>query len=113
MPLTILRQGVYRAARGDALQRRYIEANPQAISNLLVVDIDQPDALLRAVSHRHAWLPNAVVENPANGHAHAVWALSEPVTPHPVWASASPGLCRSRGGGATPLGGRRPGRTQG
>lgn len=75
-----LRQGIYRAARGDALQRRYIEANPQAISNLLVVDIDQPDALLRAVSHRHEWLPNAVVENPANGHAHAVWALAEPVT---------------------------------
>ncbi len=75
-----LRQGIYRAARGEALQRRYIEANPQAISNLLVVDIDQPDALLRAMEHRHEWLPNAVVENPTNGHAHAVWALAEPVT---------------------------------
>ncbi len=73
-------EGIYRMGRKDALQRKYIEANPQAVSNLLVVDIDHPDALLRAVSHRQGWLPNAVVENQANGHAHAVWALSEAVT---------------------------------
>ncbi|MGO1264189.1 MAG: replication initiation protein, partial [Brevibacterium aurantiacum] len=30
--------------------------------------------------NRKAWQPNAIVENPANGHAHAVWALAEPVT---------------------------------
>ena len=75
-----LRTGIYRTSRQDALRRRYIEANPQAISNLLVVDIDHNDALLRAVSDRHLWLPNAVVENPTNGHAHAVWALKEAVT---------------------------------
>lgn len=74
-------QGVYRMARGDALQRRYIEANPQALSNLLVVDIDQPDAALRALaSAGNHPMPTAVVENPRNGHAHAVWALTEPVT---------------------------------
>ncbi len=73
-------EGIYRMARRDALQRRYIEANPQAMSNLMVVDIDHSDALLRAVSHRHRWLPNAVVENCVNGHAHAVWALRNPVT---------------------------------
>ena len=75
-----LRQGIYRESRSKALRRRYIEANPQALSNLLVVDIDHPDALMRAVWDRHSWLPNAVVENPTNGHAHAVWALREPVT---------------------------------
>jgi hypothetical protein len=75
-----LRDGIYRESREKALGRRYIEANPQAISNLLVVDIDHEDALLRAVWERHLWLPNAVVENPLNGHAHAVWALKEPVT---------------------------------
>lgn len=75
-----LRRGIYRMGRGDALERRYIEANPQAVSNLLVVDIDHPDALLRTMDSRHRWLPNAVVENRANGHAHAVWALAEPVT---------------------------------
>ena len=75
-----LRRGIYREARSAALERRYIEANPQAISNLLVVDIDHPDALMRAVWDRRDWLPNAVVENPRNGHAHAVWALREPIT---------------------------------
>lgn len=72
--------GVYRHARGDAMRRRYIEANPQALSNLLVVDIDHEDAAMRTLWHRQAWWPNAVVENPTNGHAHAVWALSEPIT---------------------------------
>lgn len=75
-----LRSGVYRMSRESALGLQYIEANPQAVSNLLVVDIDHPDALLRSVEQRRDWLPNAVVENPENGHAHAVWALAEPVT---------------------------------
>jgi len=75
-----LRAGVYRMSRESALGRRYIEANPQAISNLLVVDIDHDDALTRSLWNRQSWIPNAVVENPTNGHAHAVWALQEPVT---------------------------------
>ena len=75
-----LRLGIYRMSREHALQNRYIEANPWAVSNLLVVDIDHTDARLRALWERSSWLPNAVVENPHNGHAHAVWALKEPVT---------------------------------
>lgn len=98
-----LRAGVYRVSREAALGKRYIEANPHAISNLLVVDIDHPDALLRAMWDRHDWLPNAVVENPHSGHAHAVWALSEPVTrteyarrkPLAYAASVTEGLRRS------------------
>lgn len=66
--------------RDEALTRRMIQANPGAMSNLLVVDIDHSDALLRSMSHRAGWLPNAVVENPRNGHAHAVWVLREYVT---------------------------------
>ena len=45
-----------------------------------MVDIDHSDAALRALSASRHPMPTAVVENPANGHAHAVWALSEPVT---------------------------------
>lgn len=75
-----LRTGVYRVSRSKALRLRYIETNPQSLSNLLVVDVDHPDAVLRALWNRPEWLPNAVVENPTNGHAHAVWALREPVT---------------------------------
>lgn len=73
--------GVYRMARGDAMQRRYVEANPHALSNLLVVDVDHPDSALRALSSTGSHpAPTAVVENRANGHAHVVWALAEPVT---------------------------------
>lgn len=75
-----LRQGIYRMSRESALGLRYIETNPKAVSNLLVVDIDHADAGLRAMWNRSAWLPNAIVENPENGHAHAVWALREAVT---------------------------------
>ena len=76
-----LLEGVYRQSRSSALGRRYIETNPEALSNLLVVDIDHPDAALRALSAQgHHPMPNAVVSNRRNGHAHAVWALAEPVT---------------------------------
>ncbi len=73
-----LRDGIYRTSRQKALEKRFIEANPDAISNLLVVDIDHDDALIRAMWDREQWRPNAVVENPTNGHAHAVWALEAP-----------------------------------
>jgi len=72
-----LRHGIYRMSRESALQLRYIEANPHAVSNLLVVDIDHDDARVRALWERSGWHPNAIVENPVNGHAHAVWALRE------------------------------------
>ena len=74
-------RGVYRTSRSEALLRRHIEANPASMSNLLVVDVDHPDAALRALSAvgNHP-MPTAIVENPRNGHAHAVWGLLEPVT---------------------------------
>lgn len=72
--------GLHRERRPVAFKRRYVEANPRALSNLLVVDIDHEDAVMRALWERPQWLPNALVENPENGHAHAVWALNEPVT---------------------------------
>lgn len=75
-----LRAGIYRTSRSKALGLRYIEANPQAISNLLIVDIDHSDAALRAVWGSGAAIPNVVVESPRNGHAHAIWALREPFT---------------------------------
>lgn len=103
-----LREGIYRVSREAALGMRYIEANPHALSNLLVVDIDHEDAALRSMWGRQRWLPNAVVENPLNGHAHAVWALREPVTrteyahrrPLAYAAAVTEGLRRSVDGDA-------------
>jgi hypothetical protein len=103
-----LKAGIYRTSRARALGKRYVEANPEAISNLLVVDIDHDDALIRAAYDREGWRPNAVVENPVNGHAHAVWALREPVTrteyahraPLAFAAAVTEGLRRSVDGDA-------------
>ncbi|WP_246014319.1 replication initiation protein [Corynebacterium endometrii] len=67
------------------------------MSNLLVVDIDHDDALLRTMWDRDGWRPNAVVENPANGHAHAVWALAAPFCPNrirPPCLKRTPGKTR-------------------
>jgi hypothetical protein len=75
-----LSQGIYRTSRAEALEQLHIQANPDAISNLLVVDIDHADAFLRTVNGRHGWVPNAVTENSANGHAHAIWVMKEPIT---------------------------------
>lgn len=71
--------GIARHSRPVALEKRFIEANPSAISNLLVIDIAHRDATLRALCSvgSHA-LPNAIVENPLNGHAHAVWVVKSP-----------------------------------
>lgn len=79
--------GVYRHSRQEALGLRYIEANPEAVSNLLVVDIDHGDAALRALGTRP--LPHVIVETPKNGHAHAVWALRAPI-PRTEYARRKP-----------------------
>lgn len=82
--------GIYRQSRDSALGRRYIETNPTALANLLVVDVDHPDAALRALSaHGSHPLPNAIVGNRTNGHAHAVWALHAPV-PRTEYARRKP-----------------------
>lgn len=75
-----LLRGIYRTSRYNALGQRYIEANPQSLSNLLVVDIDHADARMRALWDREEWRPNTIVENRDNGQAHAVWAMAEPIT---------------------------------
>jgi len=73
-----LTRGLYRTTRPHARTHRYVEANPEAISNLLVVDIDHQDALIRTIWDREGWRPNVVVESPS-GRAHAVWALQAPI----------------------------------
>lgn len=81
-------EGLWREKRAQALSRRYVELNPKALTNMLCVDIDGPDALLRA-----GWCtdyrPNWVVENPLNGHAHAIWLLASPI-PRTQYAHRKP-----------------------
>ncbi|OLL89116.1 hypothetical protein Ae356Ps1_6232c [Pseudonocardia sp. Ae356_Ps1] len=72
--------GCRRMPRTAALRRRHIEVNPNPLIRLLVIDVDHPDAVLRALSSlgNHP-MPAAIIENPANGHAHAVWPVTVPV----------------------------------
>lgn len=68
-----------RRARGQALHYRLIEPNPAALTNLLVVDIDDDSSGYSAVWGHVGMTPNLVAVNPANQHAHAVWVLTDPV----------------------------------
>lgn len=97
-------EGVYRQPRSRALAGyRYIEANPKSISDLLVVDIDDENARAMALWEHDHMLPNVIVENPDNGHAHAVWALATPFSrteyarrkPLALAAAVTEGLRRS------------------
>ena len=76
----VLSHGIYPTERDRALTMRFIQANPRALQNLLVVDIDHVDGALRALEDSVGLVPNLITENPSNGHCHAVWALREPVT---------------------------------
>ena len=95
--------GLTRTSRTLALDRRLIETNPTALTSLLAVDVDHPDALIRALWDRADWLPTVVTENPTSGHAHAIWALTAPVAtteyahrrPLALAAAVTEGLRRS------------------
>ena len=97
-------EGVYRQPRAKALEGyRYIEANPKTVSDLLVVDVDDANARAMALWEHEGMLPNVIVENPRNGHAHAVWALAAPFSrteyarrkPLALAAAVTEGLRRS------------------
>ena len=68
-----------RRSRADALRCKHIEANPSALVNTIVVDIDDANAKAMALRGHRGMLPNWIAENPANGHAHAGWVLTYPV----------------------------------
>lgn len=68
-----------RRSRADALRYKHIEANPSALVNTIVVDIDDADAKAMALWGHRGMLPNWIAENPVNGHAHAGWVLTYPV----------------------------------
>jgi hypothetical protein len=62
-----------------ALQRRYIQANPSALITSLVIDVDEEDALLRAVDHTNGIpMPSYVAQSPS-GKAHVAYLLKAPV----------------------------------
>lgn len=61
-----------------ALGMRVIQLNGPRQKRFLAFDIDRPYAGL-AWEEANLPIPNLVITNPRNGHAHLVWELSEPV----------------------------------
>jgi len=71
--------GCWRTSRDRALTRRYLEHSPKALQAMLVIDVDHPDALERAIGlPRHHPMPSWIAEG-VNGRGHVGWVLREPV----------------------------------
>lgn len=68
-----------RRSRTDALRCKHVEANPACQANMIVCDIDDEYGRAMALYEHHGMRPNFIAENPANGHCHAGWVLTEPV----------------------------------
>lgn len=70
--------GVYRTPKEKALTKKYIGYNNHSFVNGLVFDIDHE---LGAISWEIAGLPmpNTIIQNTTNGHAHLLYALQAPV----------------------------------
>ncbi len=73
------RDGVWRMGRPEALAKRYLEHSPTALLSMLIVDVDHPDALIRAIQRprTHA-MPNWIAES-VSGRGHVGWLLKTPV----------------------------------
>jgi hypothetical protein len=67
-----------------AVQKSHIKTNPQKLTSMLVVDVDEDDAeraiLSKVWDDELAPEPNWVLTNPETGHAHAGYWLGHPVS---------------------------------
>lgn len=70
--------GVKRTTRDRALKRKHIQCNPSAMQSMIVVDVDDEDGMSLCLWNVPC-RPNLIIENPDNGHVHAVWFLKDPV----------------------------------
>lgn len=74
-----LELGVWRERRERALRRQYVETSPRALVAAVVIDVDRPDAVLRAFERPSDHpVPSWVVEG-NRGHGHVGWWLEAPV----------------------------------
>lgn len=74
-----LELGVWREQRERALRRQYVETSPRALVAAVVIDVDRPDAVLRAFERPSDHpVPSWVVEG-NRGHGHVGFWLESPV----------------------------------
>lgn len=74
-----LESGMRRMDRESASQHRYIEAQPSALKNMIIIDLDFPEAgmKLKSLAYDDESIPepNIIVTNPATSHAHGYYFL--------------------------------------
>lgn len=68
----------HRQPRDEALHRRYIQANPSALTTQIVIDLDHEDSLGVALEINGVPTPNYVAQSPS-GRAHVAYMLAAPV----------------------------------
>ncbi|WP_226358785.1 replication initiation protein [Pseudonocardia sp. ICBG601] len=72
--------GVWRQTREEAMTRMHVELHPKQVWGLIGIDGDSADAVLRMVSTVDSHpMPNVIIENPVNGHAHAGFGITTPI----------------------------------
>lgn len=77
-----LSYGVRIASKARALRAQHIQPNPAYAQHWLVFDVDRAGAAMDW-SDRNAPAPNLTVMNPANSHAHLLYALNTPIRTAP------------------------------
>ena len=97
-----LDMGAWREHRERALRRQYVETSPRALVAAVVIDVDRPDAVLRAFERPSDHpMPSWVVEG-NQGHGHVGWWLTAPVCRTDA-AGRSAAVPRSSDGGTAPV----------
>jgi hypothetical protein len=76
-------QGLLVRSREQALRRRLIEFNGSNSNLWMLHDNDRADAE-NSYAMAGVAQPNIIMINPANGHAHSAYLLSDPVARHPT-----------------------------
>lgn len=90
----------------EALSKRNIQINPPGRTNLLTIDVDHDDGVMRALDGKSHYRPTWIAENPENGHVHVGFRIAAPVAtagrarqePIDLAADLHEGLRRSMGG---------------
>lgn len=64
--------------KANAIRHRYIQPNHPAVRKLIVLDIDDREALFKCFDLGLP-LPQIIIKNPKNGHAHIVFRITTPI----------------------------------
>jgi hypothetical protein len=73
-------EGVFRHSRATARTMRFIEANPKVLVSQIIIDIDKPDALMRAYALKDRGIvPNLFAHSQRTGHGQAFFLIGDAV----------------------------------